>query len=225
MGKLLRSAVRDGLVPYFGFLKLFLTALMKLPSYDGAVWRGVSEDLVDDYPEGATVVWWGISIFEDDQFLSKKKKRTLFNIESPHWGKLIQKYSSFYAEAEVAIACGMVCKVMTIIKPAANLAVVHLRQDVKASREMIDFDWDHAMETPEVAPAHQKVVLEMKTVGDGAASERKYVIKTTGEFATADYILEQGYPKTDYETVKVAADRCRGELRDAQSKAEAREEE
>ncbi len=55
----LRAQNRDFLVPYFGYLKLILSALWKLQSVKKTVWRGVKADLSSQYPVGKTFVWWG----------------------------------------------------------------------------------------------------------------------------------------------------------------------
>ncbi len=55
----LRSKDRSDLIPYFFYLKLFLSALSKLTSVNNTVWRGAKADLTDQYPIGKTVIWWG----------------------------------------------------------------------------------------------------------------------------------------------------------------------
>jgi hypothetical protein len=55
----LRAQDRGLLVPYFGYLKLILSALWKLQSVRKTVWRGVKTDLSSKYPVGKTFVWWG----------------------------------------------------------------------------------------------------------------------------------------------------------------------
>jgi hypothetical protein len=55
----LRAQNRDVLVPYFGYLKLILSALWKLQSVKKTVWRGIKADLSSQYPVGKTFVWWG----------------------------------------------------------------------------------------------------------------------------------------------------------------------
>jgi len=55
----LRSKDRSELVPYFFYLKLFLSALWKLKSVKKTVWRGVKADLRNQYPVGKIIIWWG----------------------------------------------------------------------------------------------------------------------------------------------------------------------
>ena len=55
----LRSKDRSELIPYFFYLKLFLTALSKLKTVKKTVWRGVKADLSHQYPVGKVFVWCG----------------------------------------------------------------------------------------------------------------------------------------------------------------------
>ncbi|CAF4634970.1 unnamed protein product [Rotaria sp. Silwood1] len=57
----LRSRDREKLQPWFLYLKLFLTALSRIPSKNRFVFRGVKQNLRDQYPKGATITWWGFS--------------------------------------------------------------------------------------------------------------------------------------------------------------------
>ncbi len=55
LNRTLRDHNRQGLIPWFKFLKIFMTALYKLPSYSGTVWRGVpGKNLSSEYPRGKT---------------------------------------------------------------------------------------------------------------------------------------------------------------------------
>jgi hypothetical protein len=89
LNKNLRSENRQTLKPWFSFLKLFLTALYKLPSQTQTVWRGVrGEDLSSKYPTGSKFAWWSVSsctisleILQSEQFLGTEDLRTLFSIE------------------------------------------------------------------------------------------------------------------------------------------------
>ncbi|CAF1006607.1 unnamed protein product [Didymodactylos carnosus] len=53
----LRSEDRQTLIPYFSYLKLFLTALWKLPDVQDTVWRGMKGNLTDQYPQGKQFAW------------------------------------------------------------------------------------------------------------------------------------------------------------------------
>jgi hypothetical protein len=68
LNAVLRAQNRDILVPYFGYLKLILSALWKLQSVKRTVWRGVKADLSSQYPVGKTFVWWGFRSFFSSDF-------------------------------------------------------------------------------------------------------------------------------------------------------------
>ncbi|CAF4333760.1 unnamed protein product, partial [Didymodactylos carnosus] len=62
----LKTADREDLRPYFKYLKLFLTALAKLPCVPQlTIWRGVTKDLSADFPPGTLVTWWAFSSCTD----------------------------------------------------------------------------------------------------------------------------------------------------------------
>ena len=80
LNSVLRPPKREEqLSPWFLFLKLFLTALSKLPSTVGRiVYRGVKMGLRKEYPEGSKIIWWGFSsctshirVLENEQFFRK----------------------------------------------------------------------------------------------------------------------------------------------------------
>ncbi|CAF5010101.1 unnamed protein product, partial [Rotaria sp. Silwood1] len=56
-----RSKDRRGLTPWFAFLKLFDTALSKLPIVKKNVWRGVTGDLSKHFRKGKELIWWSVS--------------------------------------------------------------------------------------------------------------------------------------------------------------------
>ena len=55
-----RAEKRDEAKPYFAFLRLLLSALLKLPRYEQSVWRGVKKDLSALYREDVQVYLVGI---------------------------------------------------------------------------------------------------------------------------------------------------------------------
>ncbi len=49
------------LQPWFNYLKLFITALAKLPcSPRQSLWRGVTKNLSADFPVGSEAIWYGL---------------------------------------------------------------------------------------------------------------------------------------------------------------------
>ncbi|CAF2770984.1 unnamed protein product [Rotaria sp. Silwood2] len=130
----LRAEDRDRLVPYFFYLKLFLSALWKLPSVKKTVWRGVKADLSEQYSVGKAFVWWGFSscteslnVLESEKFLGKTGVRTLFNIECEA-GKEIHQHSYFKDESEILLLPATQFQVLGKINPAPDLHIIHIRE-------------------------------------------------------------------------------------------------
>jgi hypothetical protein len=132
----LRAENRDDLKPWFMFLKLFLTALHKLPSHAGKVWRGVRGiDLSDQYPKKKKFFWWGITsctteleVLESDNFLGKTGKRTLFSIDCQN-GKSIALHSYFKnKEEEIILIPGSYFEVISLVSPAKGLHIIDIKE-------------------------------------------------------------------------------------------------
>jgi hypothetical protein len=132
----LRAENREELKPWFSFLKLFLTALYKLPSESKIVWRGIKNvDLSSKYKRGTKFAWWGVSscntnieILESNAFLGKTGERTIFSIECIH-GKSVLKHSYFKkTEDEVILMPGSYFEVIGQLNPAPQFHIIQLRQ-------------------------------------------------------------------------------------------------
>jgi hypothetical protein len=132
----LRAENRDELKPWFSFLKLFLTALYKLPSQSKIVWRGIKNvDLSSKYKEGTKFAWWGVSscntnikILESNAFLGKTGERTIFSIECFN-GKSIINHSYFKkTEDEIILIPGSYFEVIGQANPAPQLHIIQLKQ-------------------------------------------------------------------------------------------------
>lgn len=109
LNQTLRAEERDKLKPWFLFLKLIMTALRQLPSISTEVYRGVKDDLSEQYSEGTIFTWWGFSscttrkdVLEGDQFLGISGKRTMFVIKCKS-GKDIRELSFYRNEFEVLL--------------------------------------------------------------------------------------------------------------------------
>ncbi|CAF1370925.1 unnamed protein product [Didymodactylos carnosus] len=109
----LKTADRDDLRPYFKYLKLFLTALTKLPCVPQlTVWRGVTKNLSAEFPPGTPVTWWGFSscttaltVLENNMYLGTMGERTLFFVEAIN-GRTVQAHSHFVTEEEILLLPG-----------------------------------------------------------------------------------------------------------------------
>jgi hypothetical protein len=110
LNKALRSENRQALKIWFPYLKLFDTALDKLPTVKGVVWRGVPLDIGKNFTENQLLTWWSVSscsslvnVIKD--FLGNGKNSTLFLIEAMN-GKKVSGYTEYEKENEVILRLG-----------------------------------------------------------------------------------------------------------------------
>ncbi|CAF1250620.1 unnamed protein product [Rotaria magnacalcarata] len=137
LNRTLRQPDRSELRPWFDYLKLFLTALAKLPPTPvGVSWRGVHEDQSGAYPKGAKFPWWRFSscttsldILESDIYMGKVGKRTLFSIESFD-GRRVSNYSDYPTEDDILLLPGTYFEVISQLNPAQDLWIIHLKQQM-----------------------------------------------------------------------------------------------
>jgi hypothetical protein len=130
----LRDENRNKLKPWFSYLKLFLTALSRLPSNHRPIYRGIARDLRKDYQEGKTVLWWSFSsctlkvdVLTNEQGLGSDGARTLFIIESSS-GKGIRKHFAFQQEDEVLLPAARQLEVLSCMPQGSGLNIVHLKE-------------------------------------------------------------------------------------------------
>ncbi|CAF1592671.1 unnamed protein product, partial [Didymodactylos carnosus] len=134
LNRTLRNEDRDSLIPWFPYLKLFLTALHNIPSDEGVIWRGIKADLSMKFNKGDTFVWWGVSsctesidVLSKEQFLGKTGTRTLFNVQC-HNGKKIQSHSHYKQENEILLLPGTYLKVKGKVDVGSNLHIIHVEE-------------------------------------------------------------------------------------------------
>lgn len=131
----LRLADRSALKPIMLYLKLFIGALEKLPSFYGFVYRGVSGNISSGFVKGKRITWWGFSsctrsleVLSKDEFLDKDSQRTLFYIECMN-GKSIKDYSSGSADdEEVLLLPGIEFLVTRKKRFNRDLHIVYLKE-------------------------------------------------------------------------------------------------
>lgn len=128
----LRLEDRRTLIPWFSFLKLLFTALFKLPSVHGIVWRGVRGDLSSTYKIGNTLTWWAFSsctasigALTNEQYLGLSGPCTLFAIQCLN-GKAIRKHSYFENEDEILLLPCTHLKVIDCLRREDGLSIIHL---------------------------------------------------------------------------------------------------
>ena len=131
----LKNCDREQLTPYFKYLKLFLTALVKLPCVPPlTIWRGVTKNLSDEFLPGTQVNWWAFSsctseltVLHSNVYLGNSGDRTLFSVEAINARK-IDGHSHFVEENEVLLLPGTQMIVQSQGSPAENLHIIHLKQ-------------------------------------------------------------------------------------------------
>ena len=120
----------------FRYMKLFLTALVKLPCVPPlTVWRGVTKDLSGEFPPGTPVTWWAFSsctteltVLENNMYLGDTGNRTLFSVEAIN-GRTVRAHSHFITEDELLLLPGTYMIVQSQFSPAPGLHIIHLKQD------------------------------------------------------------------------------------------------
>ncbi|CAF1295874.1 unnamed protein product [Didymodactylos carnosus] len=130
----LRDKNREKLKPWFAYLKLFLTALYKLPSIKATVWRGIKMDITGKFEKDDTFVWWGLSsctesldILESEQYSGKTGTRTLFSIECMN-GKMIKEHSLYETENEILLMPATCFEVLSKVNSGHRLHIMHVRE-------------------------------------------------------------------------------------------------
>ncbi|CAF3151571.1 unnamed protein product [Rotaria sp. Silwood2] len=130
----LRSPDRQQkLEPWFLFLRLFLSALYRLPPLSKTVYRGVKLDLSKRYIKGETIVWWGFSscttaigVLQSELFLGMTNTRTMFALQCQS-ARDIRKHSYYPAEDEVLLMAATQFKVVSCLKQG-NLEIIQLEE-------------------------------------------------------------------------------------------------
>ncbi|CAF1417801.1 unnamed protein product [Adineta ricciae] len=132
----LRAENRDALKPWFPFLKLFMTALRKLPSTDKTIWRGVGGNVSMVFRDGDVHIWWSVNSCSTDLRVVKQyldDMGTLFAIDPVH-GKDISEFSYFPEEHEVILMPGTHVRVKTALDNSENrFAIIQLEEEVSRS--------------------------------------------------------------------------------------------
>ncbi len=127
----LRAKNRHELKPWFAFLKLFISALKKLPSLEDTVWRAVAGDADYFSVEDNVKIWWSVnssSTALNVVQLYISDMGTLFAIDAIH-GKEIFEYSAFPEEREVILMPGTRMHLKSGPIKFMNLWVVHLQEE------------------------------------------------------------------------------------------------
>jgi hypothetical protein len=108
LNKALRAENRHELKRWFAFLKLFITALEKLPSIGETIWRGINCDATLSFVDDDVHIWWSVNSCSKapnivQPFLGDNG--TLFAINAVN-GKYISEFCANPDEQEVVLMPG-----------------------------------------------------------------------------------------------------------------------
>ncbi|CAF1097111.1 unnamed protein product [Didymodactylos carnosus] len=140
LNKALDRNTEAELKPWYLYLRLICTGLKKIPSWKDSVYRGVSEDLRDQYGKtaesGKMYTWYRITsctkrLESAEKFLNKNTKRdsycTLFHIRG-YSGVAISGHSDYQNENEVTFLPGTKFVFESSIV-MSNMLLVELREE------------------------------------------------------------------------------------------------
>jgi len=131
LNRALRSEDRSSLKPWFHFLKLFDTALGKLPNLKRVIWRGVRYDISKEFKENEDVTWWTINSCSSSIHVIKNyldNNSTLLLIEAIN-GKDVSGFTNYPHEDEVILGPGTRLRVVgNAVDHIGGLHVVHLKE-------------------------------------------------------------------------------------------------
>ncbi|CAF3077506.1 unnamed protein product [Rotaria socialis] len=130
LNQVLRKENRNEVIPWFSYLKLFDTALCKLPKGKGIIWRAVAGNVTSGYTANKTVTWWAVSSCSTSAdvvkaFLKPDQEGTLFMIEAVA-ARDLAGYTMYPNEHEVILKFGTQLLVKNIGFQHGNLRLVHL---------------------------------------------------------------------------------------------------
>lgn len=140
LNQTLRARGRTELRPWFKYLKLIFTALVKIPCAPvQTVWRGLRENVCDTFPRGAEIIWWSFSsctrtltVLDNELYLGAagtEGRRTLFSIEVFN-ARDISAHSDFQDEDEILLLPATYVIVQSQLNPTTDLHIIHLRQEI-----------------------------------------------------------------------------------------------
>jgi hypothetical protein len=121
---------RYALEPWFAFLKLFMTALKKLPSIKATLWRGIPGDAHLVSCSHDTRIWRRVTSCSMDFEALKVRlgeKGTLFAIDAIN-GKDVSAFSAFPEEREVILMPGTRIRDKCLPLDTDRLIVAHLEE-------------------------------------------------------------------------------------------------
>jgi hypothetical protein len=150
--------VKDRSVPWYGYLKLFDTALKKLPSVQMNLWRGINLDISQNFKEDEKLTWWAFTSCSSAVKVVQKflgSVSTLLMIEAKN-GKDISVYSNFPEEKEVILGLGTRVRVVSDALAHPSLNVVHLIELSDENDDELSSSFVNMTVTQPVSPSVSK---------------------------------------------------------------------
>jgi hypothetical protein len=129
----LRAEKREAVEPWFDFLKLFMTALEKLPSTKGTVWRGINYDGSLTFVDNDVHIWWSVNscsmaLNVVERYLGGTG--TVFAIDTVY-GKDISTFSTFQEEQEIVLMPGTRVRAKSqSLNFEGRFFLVHLEEEI-----------------------------------------------------------------------------------------------
>ena len=130
LNETLRNKNRDAVKSWFAFLKLFITALRKLPSCSRTVYRGVKANVLSNFVERAVHTWRSVNSCSakfNVAGMFAGENGTVFCIQSIY-GKNIAAYSANPKEEEFILLPGTRLRVVSKEEDLFGLSIVHLEE-------------------------------------------------------------------------------------------------
>ncbi|CAF1056983.1 unnamed protein product [Adineta steineri] len=136
LNEALRAQNQNDLEPWFAYLKLFITALEKLPSTEKTIWRGVSGDVGSIFDDGDIHTWWSVNSCSMNMNVVEVylgNTGTIFIIDTVR-GKNISTFSAFPQEEEIVLMPGTRLRATSqFLHFIERFFLVYLKEDISQS--------------------------------------------------------------------------------------------
>ena len=134
LNETLNSFDRSKIQVWFLYLKLFITALIRLPSTKRRVYRGIQVDLHKQYSKGKNLIWWdfalctqSVDLIQTERYLNHKQTRTMITIDC-YSSKDISQHSFFPTIDLVLLLSGCQFRVVQCTKQSYQAYSIHLKE-------------------------------------------------------------------------------------------------
>jgi hypothetical protein len=125
---------RHQIQPYLYYLKLLLTALWKLPSFQGTVWHEVKVDVSNEYQKGKKGIWWEITSTKIDSrtlqrrgLFGQSNHTTMFSIQCES-GKSTKKHAYSPLDEEILLLPGFQYEVLDVQQINIKFHIITLKE-------------------------------------------------------------------------------------------------